>query len=95
MLVNNAGIGEPRMTYFHEADIDALMKMVRVNLEAVVEITRAVLPLMMKRKKGAIVNIGSGSSVVIPSYPLNAIYAATKAYVNYFSGILHYNLLMG
>jgi 17beta-estradiol 17-dehydrogenase / very-long-chain 3-oxoacyl-CoA reductase len=78
MLVNNAGTADPKMTYFHEADIDALMKMVRVNLEAVTMITHAVLPLMLKRKKSsAIVNIGSGSSL-LPSFPLNAVYASTK-----------------
>jgi 17beta-estradiol 17-dehydrogenase / very-long-chain 3-oxoacyl-CoA reductase len=78
VLVNNAGIAEPSLTYFHEVDIDAWMKMVRVNLEAVAEITHAVLPFMLKRKKGAVVNIGSGSSL-LPSYPLNTIYVSTKA----------------
>ncbi|KAG4989963.1 hypothetical protein JHK85_032946 [Glycine max] len=35
---------------------------------------------MIKKKKGAIVNIGSGSTVVLPSYPLVTLYAATKAF---------------
>jgi 17beta-estradiol 17-dehydrogenase / very-long-chain 3-oxoacyl-CoA reductase len=34
---------------------------------------------MLERKKGAIVNIGSGAAIVIPSDPLYAVYAATKA----------------
>jgi 17beta-estradiol 17-dehydrogenase / very-long-chain 3-oxoacyl-CoA reductase len=34
---------------------------------------------MLKKKKGAIVNIGSGAAIVIPSDPLYAVYAATKA----------------
>ncbi|XP_078173020.1 very-long-chain 3-oxoacyl-CoA reductase 1-like [Carex rostrata] len=89
VLVNNAATAEPHAMYFHEADIDSWIKMVRVNLEAVAEITHTVLPLMLKRKKGAIVNIGSGSSVVIPSYPLYATYAATKAFVAQFSQSLY------
>ncbi|KAJ0905108.1 putative very-long-chain 3-oxoacyl-CoA reductase [Helianthus annuus] len=42
-------------------------------------VTHAVLPAMVKRKKGAIVNIGSGAAINIPSDPLYAVYAATKA----------------
>lgn len=40
--------------------------------------TRAVLPQMKSRKKGAIVNIGSAAATVAPSGPLYAIYAGTK-----------------
>ena len=56
--------------------MDAIIK---VNLEGATWITKAVLPTMIKKKKGAIVNIGSGSTVVLPSYPLVTLYAATKA----------------
>ncbi|KAJ4814415.1 Very-long-chain 3-oxoacyl-CoA reductase 1 [Rhynchospora pubera] len=89
LLINNAGTSEPGATYFHDADIDAWIKIVRVNLIAVAEITHAVLPSMLKKKKGAIVIIGSGSSVVIPSCPLYATYAATKAFVAQFSQSLY------
>ncbi|KAJ4761924.1 Very-long-chain 3-oxoacyl-CoA reductase 1 [Rhynchospora pubera] len=89
VLINNAGRAEPSATYFHDADIEAWIKMVRVNLNAVADITHAVLPSLLKKKKGAIVNIGSGSSVVIPSYPLYATYAATKAFVAQFSQSLY------
>ncbi|TQD69138.1 hypothetical protein C1H46_045329 [Malus baccata] len=44
---------------------------------------------MVERKKGAIVNIGSGAAIVIPSDPLYAVYAATKAYIDQFSRCLH------
>uniref|UniRef100_A0A7C9EP25 Uncharacterized protein n=1 Tax=Opuntia streptacantha TaxID=393608 RepID=A0A7C9EP25_OPUST len=40
---------------------------------------------MLKRKKGAIVSLGSGSTLVLPSYPCNALYAGTKDYVAVFS----------
>ena len=53
----------------------------RVNMEAVTWITWSVLPRMIKKKKGAIVNIGSASTAVAPSFPLYTIYAATKSYV--------------
>jgi len=49
-----------------------------VNLWALTEVTAAVLPGMLARRRGAIVNIGSGSTEAIPSFPLYTIYAATK-----------------
>ena len=44
--------------------------------------TRTVLPGMLARKRGAIINIGSAAATVLPSEPLYAVYAATKAYVD-------------
>lgn len=43
---------------------------------------RCVLPNMIAKKKGAVLNIGSGAATVLPSDPLYAIYAATKGYVD-------------
>ncbi|CAH1414902.1 unnamed protein product [Lactuca virosa] len=59
------------------------------NVEATTKVTQAVLPAMLKRKRGAIVNIGSGAAIVIPSDPLYAVYAATKAYIDQFSRCLY------
>ncbi|EER92885.1 hypothetical protein BDA96_01G545000 [Sorghum bicolor] len=90
VLVNNAGVLRPSMVYLHEADVEALVRMVRVNLWALTEVTAAVLPGMLeRRRRGAIVNMGSASSEAIPSFPLNTIYAATKRYVAMFSRSLH------
>lgn len=47
-----------------------------------------VLKGMVERKRGAIVNIGSGSSVVKPTQPLYAVYSATKAYVSSSSSLV-------
>lgn len=51
----------------------------KVNIEGATWVTKAVLPIMLKKKKGAIVNIGSASSEILPSYPLYTVYAASKA----------------
>jgi 17beta-estradiol 17-dehydrogenase / very-long-chain 3-oxoacyl-CoA reductase len=56
-----------------------LKNLIHVNVVGTTKVTQAVLPGMLKRKKGAIVNIGSGAAIVIPSDPLYAVYAATKA----------------
>ena len=44
----------------------------------VLQVTRIVLPGMKKRKRSAIVNIGSAAATVAPSGPLYAVYAGTK-----------------
>ena len=79
LLVNGAGLAYPYARFFHEVDLELMDAIIKVNLEGATWITKAVLPTMIKKKKGAIVNIGSGSTVVLPSYPLVTLYAATKA----------------
>ncbi|RLM69490.1 very-long-chain 3-oxoacyl-CoA reductase-like protein [Panicum miliaceum] len=85
VLVNNAGATYPCAAYFHEVEDPEWEAVVRVNVEAATRITRAVVPLMAARGRGAVVNVGSGSSVVVPAFPLYAVYAASKAYVDQFS----------
>lgn len=80
LLINNAGTGYPSARFFHEADEELVERIIRVNVESVTKLTHLVLPEMLKKKKGAIVNIGSGAGSLVPSYPLNTIYASTKAY---------------
>uniref|UniRef100_M8C7X4 Estradiol 17-beta-dehydrogenase 12 n=1 Tax=Aegilops tauschii TaxID=37682 RepID=M8C7X4_AEGTA len=78
VLVNNAGLAKPCAVYLHEADVEAWVRMIRVNLWALTEVTMAVLPGMAERGSGAIVNIGSGTTLAIL---LLSIYAASKRYV--------------
>lgn len=48
-------------------------------LRGLPKVTHAVLPGMLKRKRGAIVNIGSASGgSILPSFPLCTVYAAAK-----------------
>ncbi|XP_076909004.1 very-long-chain 3-oxoacyl-CoA reductase 1-like [Bidens hawaiensis] len=89
ILINNAGVSYPYARFFHEVDDELLTNLIKVNIEGTTRVTQAVLPGMLKRKRGAIVNIGSGAAIVIPSDPLYAVYAATKAYVDQFSRCLY------
>ncbi len=82
VLVNNAGLAlglEPA----HKADIKDWEKMVDTNIKGVIYLTRAVLPLMVKQKKGHIINIGS----VAGTYPYlgGNTYGASKAFIKQFS----------
>ncbi|KAK8529337.1 hypothetical protein V6N13_102266 [Hibiscus sabdariffa] len=89
VLINNVGITYPKAMYLHEVDEEVVKRVIRVNLEGTTWVSKAVLPAMINRKRGAIVNVGSGASVVVPSHPLFTIYAATKAYVDQLSRSLY------
>ncbi|OWM76158.1 hypothetical protein CDL15_Pgr009804 [Punica granatum] len=89
VLINNVGITYPAARFFHEVDEEVWTKIVRVNVKGTLRVTRAVLPGMVRRGRGAVVNIGSGAAIVVPSHPLFTIYAATKAFVDQLSRSLH------
>lgn len=91
VLVNNAGVATPHAVCLHEADVEAWVRMLRVNVWALTEVTAAVLPGMVERGRGAVVNIGSGSGCLdaLPSFRLYAVYSASKKYVAQFSRSLY------
>ncbi|KAL6190490.1 hypothetical protein ACLB2K_036886 [Fragaria x ananassa] len=88
ILINNAGISYPYARYFHEVDRELMENMLKVNMETVTWVTKAVLPGMLEKNKGAIVNIGSAASQD-PSVPFYTLYAATKSYIEVFSRCIH------
>ena len=83
ILVNNAGVWEHRdvvgRQYFEQMSIAEIRRLVDINLFGVVHCLRSVLPHMIGRKYGRIVNLGSiAGEVGLPGY---ADYAACKAAV--------------
>ncbi|EEF47580.1 steroid dehydrogenase, putative [Ricinus communis] len=89
VLINNVGITYPQARFFDEVDESTWMSVVKVNVKGTTRVTEAVLSGMIERRRGAIVNIGSGASIVVPSHPLYTIYAATKAYIDQLSRCLY------
>ena len=75
ILVNGAGV--ERMAAFEMLGADEIMRMITVNLTAPLLVTRAVLPGMLQRGRGHVVNLASLAGVGPP--PFGATYAATKA----------------
>ncbi|MGB3706892.1 mycolate reductase [Gordonia sp. (in: high G+C Gram-positive bacteria)] len=81
ILCNNAGIA----TFGPIAELDAAYEraQLRLNANAVQELTLAVLPQMVQRGSGGILMVGSAAGNM--AIPNNATYAASKAFVNTFS----------
>ena len=82
VLVNNAGLAlgtEPA----HKASLDDWMQMVDTNVKGLMSLTHAVLPDMVERDSGYIINVGS----IAGSWPYfgGNVYGATKAFVKQFS----------
>jgi short-subunit dehydrogenase len=88
VLVNNAGFatGGP----FSESDPARELQQVRVLVEAVVVLSSAFLPAMVKRGRGAVLNVASTAGM--QPLPYSAGYSAAKAYVLTFSEALHQEL---
>lgn len=85
ILVNNAGFATGGA--FHEADPARELEQVKVLVEAVVALTSVFLPEMVKRRRGAILNVAS--TAAMQPLPYAAGYSAAKAYVLTFSEAIH------
>jgi hypothetical protein len=90
LLVNNAGFGGYRP--FVELDPDMAEELIRLQVLAVTRLTRAALPGLVSRGRGAVINVSSrlafSATMSSPPLPKRATYAAAKAFINTFSQIL-------
>jgi short-subunit dehydrogenase len=88
LLVNNAGLGDSGA--FSTSDPVRNEQMTLVNIVALTTLTRHLLPQMVARRRGGILNVSSSAGFLpIPDF---AVYAATKAYVTSFSEALRAEL---
>jgi uncharacterized protein len=83
-LINNAGLGDYGSFATSPSERDD--EMVQVNVVALTSLTRRLLPQMIARKRGAILNVSSSAGFL--PIPGMAVYAASKAYANSFSEAL-------
>eukprot|EP01068_Selenidium_serpulae_P003385 Selendium_serpulae@DN3027_c0_g1_i1.p1 len=83
VLINNVGMSYPGAQYFHELSKDFINEIIHLNVTSILKMTNIVYPTMVKKEKGVICCVGSGSSV-IPSDPLYSAYAATKSVADAF-----------
>jgi short-subunit dehydrogenase len=85
VLVNNAGFGANGA--FVESSLERQVGQIRVNCEALVTLTHMLLPAMIERGSGAVVNIASVAG--LQPLPGEAVYSGSKAFVLNFSEALH------
>lgn len=88
LLVNNAGFGV--VGEVDNADVDRLLQLIRLNISAITELTYRLVPGMLERGHGAILNVSSLSAFQPVAYM--GVYAASKAFVLHFSEALHCEL---
>jgi short-subunit dehydrogenase len=88
ILVNNAGYGG--YGSFAETTLDDELRMMQVNMVSITDLTKRLLPYMIQKKEGRILNVASTAGFV-PG-PFMAIYYATKAFVLSFSEALNEEL---
>ena len=84
VLVNNAGFG--MQGAFAALPVDRQLQMIHLNVTALTALTRLLLPSMLERNRGGVLNIGSTAG--FQPGPFMAVYYATKAYVVSFSEAL-------
>jgi short-subunit dehydrogenase len=87
-VCNNAGYGT--VGSFVDLELEREVGEVRLNVEALVELTGAFVPAMVERGAGAVLNVASTAS--FQPLPGMAVYAATKAFVRSFSEAVHAEL---
>jgi len=90
VLVNNAGLSRG-LDKLHEGKLQDWEEMIDTNIKGLLYVSRAVIPGMVKRGAGHIINLGSIAG--IEAYPGGNVYCATKAAVRLLSQGLHIDLL--
>jgi hypothetical protein len=88
VLVNNAGLGDNGR--FDQSDPQRLSEMLQVNIVALTELTRLLLPPMVARNKGRIMLLAS--TAAFQPGPQMAVYCASKAYVLSFGEAIAFEL---
>ncbi len=90
VLVNNAGLAAG-LSPVHEGDVDNWEQMIDTNVKGLLYLTRAVSPLMVNRKQGHIINIGSVAGTEV--YPNGNVYSATKHAVHALTKAMRLDML--
>lgn len=90
ILINNAGLAAG-LNFIHQGDMEDWETMIDTNVKGLLYITRIVAPLMVERKRGHIINIGSIAGKEV--YPKGNVYCATKYAVDALTKGLRIDLL--
>ncbi|MEO8558546.1 MAG: SDR family oxidoreductase [Rhodospirillales bacterium] len=90
VLINNAGLAMG-MGPAHQSELSDWETMIDTNIKGLIYVTRAILPGMVERDRGHVVNLGSVAGTY--PYPGGNVYGGTKAFVHQFSLNLRADLI--
>ena len=88
VLVNNAGVGDQALA--DQAEWARVRNVLRTNVLAVAQLTTALVPAMVERGRGGVLNVGSGAGLTV--MPASAAYSASKHFIDGFSEALRADL---
>jgi len=89
LLINNAGFAD--FGHFVDLERDVQESEIQLDVIAVVRLTHAALPSMLKRRHGTIINVSSLAALTPgPNY---AVYSGCKSFINTFTEALHFELV--
>ena len=88
VLVNNAGVGDQALA--DQADWARVRNVLHINVLAVAQLTTALVPAMVERGRGGVLNMGSGAGLTV--MPAAAAYSASKHFMDGFSEALRADL---
>ena len=80
VLLNNVGTSYSHPEYYHAVARESIQSMIHLNVQSTSLMIHIVLPSMLSKRRGCIVNISSFAALI--SSPMLSQYSATKAYVN-------------
>lgn len=83
VLVNNVGMSYPSAMHYHDTTIELQQQLIAINVDSVMAMTHLLLPPMLERKKGFVINVSSAASLA--PQELYVGYGAVKSYVNNFT----------
>ena len=90
LLINNAGLAAGAAP-IHESDIDDWERMIDTNIKGLLYVSRKIMPMMVERKKGHIINIGSVAGKEV--YANGNVYCGTKHAVDAITKSMRIDLL--
>lgn len=83
VLINNVGVSYRYPLFFHELTKDEVKQLIEMNVNSTTYMTNMVIGGMVERKRGAVINLSSGSAMY--TLPLLAEYSAAKSFIEKFS----------
>ncbi|XP_028399634.1 very-long-chain 3-oxoacyl-CoA reductase-B-like [Dendronephthya gigantea] len=83
VLVNNVGFALPYPAFFHEVSVENIWRQINVNVMSTTMLTKLIIPSMVVRKKGIIINVASVAAII----PISLLgpYSGTKAFMDKLS----------